>query len=209
MAILDSPLSTIASFVRHLVLGGAVWGADTGEWQRATLPRLKVLFAVEVLEIRWIDFAMLKSCGQGPADFFDSFQMVKKLRLSLCNFGSFPDFATAFSYPPLEEVSLDRVEVPAMDDTIITPPSRIKSLQIHFIPTSTRMLTWLSSGGCTPSVQRLRFSLATCEDLPHIGNFMRSLGPSLKHFELAFCPWLEPDPQGTFVQFEIFIFVRT
>jgi len=198
LAILDSPLATIAPFIRHFTFEGgyndrqwATW--EQGEWHRFVLPRLRVLSAIEVLTMRWINFAKLASDGQDIANFFGSFQKLKKLWFDRCEFGTIQQVAAALSSPILEDVSLDRLNMPTMGDTILAAPSGMKSLEINFPVGGADILTWFAS--CP--VERLQLSNIELQHSLPITNYIRVLGPSLKHLEIGF--WnssFDTDSQG-------------
>jgi hypothetical protein len=192
LAILASPLLTLVPFTRQLrIEGGTIekeGAIEEGDWQTVALPLLRALSAVEVLVIRWINFADLGSNSHDTLSVFTGFQKLKKLQLECCHFGAFQLFAEALSPPCLGEISLERVWMPPMGKeggTTIAAPAHVKSLELKFPIAKTDILTWLASGTHIPAVETLRLiDIQVCH-MPPIANSMRVLGASLKHLEIG------------------------
>jgi len=171
--LLEAPLSTIAPYVQHLRLEeDRARNEDEVRWLNAILPRLTALFAVEILSIVGARFEMLET--EDTTSFFARLQMLKKLRLTLCTFGTLSQLTGALGASvSLEDLSLYGLTIQSKWDSSDVfdnarrrkgiavglsesfhnpPPFHLKSLTTNYVDRNTEFMKWLASSTPIPSV---------------------------------------------------------
>jgi hypothetical protein len=183
-----------------LVLDAGTWTSDgsndyrwqAGRWQEIMLPALNAFSAVEELDISGVDFAAYQLENQDRTNFFVGFHRLKELRLHRCHFGTFQQFAEAFTSPYLRYFSLKNIHVPSMGHVIPPAPSGVEAIEIVFPMANEDILTWLTIG--TNISAGLRFVNPEVLDSLRIANYMRAMGPLLKRLSIDI--FLSPQAQG-------------
>jgi hypothetical protein len=218
LALLESPLSTIAPYVRHLTLEEERGRNEyEARWLNAALPRLTVLSAIESLTVDGARFEVLGT--EDTTGFFASFSSLKELHLSYCTFRSSMQVIGVLSAnPDLEDVSLNVLNIQVKqnsdelpqeeegghigatisdtDPLCFPPPSHLKALGIGSVDGKAEILKWLMSGTSMPPVELLQMNIVKEEDSRSVTDFLRALGPSLKDLELGLSSIYSRESQG-------------
>lgn len=187
-----SPLAVIAPYVRILLLhDGLTAGPSTMSCPKASndmLSQLSIFTALESLHI-------LNHCGilEATEDvrnrFLSGFVFLKTLRIR--HFGVQPlnqIVTIPAACPNLEIFSLDFVcGLPSMEERLSSPimPSHLRNLRLSMCDKGS-VLDWLLSAQIVPPVEVLCLKEVNDTEIPSVGIFLRTLGPSLKCVKLGF-----------------------
>ncbi|KIM86665.1 hypothetical protein PILCRDRAFT_815901 [Piloderma croceum F 1598] len=211
--LLDSPLSTIAPYVRclHLEEGRGRYSYEP-EWLNKALPRLAVFTAVESLEVDLARFDLLET--ETTRGLVSNFRMLRNLHFWHVKFRTFSQLVDVLGEcPHLEHISFDCLFYQDKWDTPHEGHPEIK----NSLPTScaqriplhlrtfdlgscekNAILYWLLSGNSCLVINTLRLRTVCLEETRAIGAFVRTLGPSLEHLEINFAVSFEGDVEKAF-----------
>jgi len=186
--LVDSPLSTIAPYVRHLVLT-RTYGGGGQLWFPGVLPRLITFTALLSCTLTLANFVPFK--GDLTPIFASSFRLLSHLALSRCRFKSFAQFTDVMCACPNLE-SFASTDLSWNADDAFSDPKHIR-LSRHPLLRALNLcgdgkgavLNWLRLGASPPRVSRLVITWLYLEDPECFGAFLRALGPSLVDLEMT------------------------
>jgi hypothetical protein len=124
---------------------------------------------------------------------FSNFQLLRHLELRDVRFRSFSQIVEVLeACPILDHISFDVVSW-ANGCVALSPrsrskrvPARLRTLELGACDKNV-LLEWFLSGDRVPSVEKLCVREVLLNETLSIGTFLRALGLSLLHLELAFC----------------------
>jgi hypothetical protein len=200
---IDSPLTNVAPYVRHLQIGGRY---PLGGWLNQVLPQSKALLStIEYLSVKSGEFQTLSDAT--IINFISSFNMLKYLQFRHCTFSSPHQLSVVLSTAPnLEHLELQYVQVSLEPPNRLSRLSRLATQLAHPIhssplsrPLSDRLHVldiagypmedvsgWLRSGDNIPAVDTVRLTLDGQTNMSKYSELMRMVGSSLKDLTIIF-----------------------
>jgi hypothetical protein len=214
--LLDSPLSTIAPYVRYLEIEegpGQYPNSTRPEWLNDALPRLTVFTSIESLEVVQAKFDFLDT--ETTSKLFSSFQMLRNLSFWRVSFQNFAQVVDAIGECPLlEHIAIDGVcnwgnwvasSERYSDINISLPissaqkiPHHLRTLDLGLCDKST-FLQWLLRGGSFLVLSTVRLRSLCLAETKSIGAFLHTLELSLEHLEIDFTVSSRGDVESTYI----------
>lgn len=204
LVIVDSPLSTIAPFVRTMNLN--VLSHQNAKLPQfcALLARLTGLTTVETLSISMAHFGAVEI--EEASIIFGGLPKLRHLMLDLCTFATSLQLVQFLSANPcLRQITLGSLifERPGShhDLSELQVPSHLKTLEIHALDDRGTILEWLTSSKQTSALDALELNNLQAVDSRAVAVFLRMLGGSLKSLCVCFFnkESSSTDSQGAFI----------
>ncbi|EMD39708.1 hypothetical protein CERSUDRAFT_112012 [Gelatoporia subvermispora B] len=175
----DGP--AIGQHVSHLAI--VTLREDNSEWHVDLLPKvLPSLPNVTTLELR--------GRGAYQSKNFKDIAPVTSLKFHACEFAALKDVTTLLcAFPRLDTLTIESTliargeEDPSLTDTYRPPIKNITVMSSALNPEP--FVNWLVSGGVHEGFESLTLLPIQKPALIPVGKFIKSAGPSLKHFEIA------------------------
>jgi hypothetical protein len=199
--LLDSPLSTIAPYVRCLTLeeGQGRYSYEP-KWLNNALPRLAVFTAVESLKVDLARFDVLET--ETTKGLVSNFRMLNNLHFWHVEFRTFSQLVDVLGEcPRLVHLSIDSLSYqdkwdtpheghPEIKNSLPTSCAQKIPLHLHTFDLGSceknAILYWLLSGNSCLVINTLRLKTVCLEETKAIGAFVRTLESSLELLEISF-----------------------